>query len=303
MASAWRAVLATWSIRRYASALADTRGILAVEQRTFHECPYSAEELRARLAAPEQRVWLADAGGQVVGFAVGMRTSGLGGTRLEVDLLAVDPDWQRRGLATALLHALRRDAGDAQALRGVANLQNPASSGAFARAGFVPSEGAYDLLLYRIRGRVPRPMPEWGGAVRALQSREDAAQLAALAPKALPPGDRIWSASLQPRVTLLVAAVDGTIVAGAELLEVHTVLYSGFWLESIHTGQGQRQTQTALIAAAVEAAKERGLDEVGCLVSQNRWPLRAALLAEGFAPLDSYRIWTAPPLPAEAATP
>ena len=290
--------MGAWSIRRYAGTLADARGLLAVEQKTFRECPYTADELLNRLAAPEQRVWLAEVAGQVVGFVAGIHTWPLHGACMEVDLLAVDPDWQGQGIATALLLALRRDAGHVQTLRSVANVHNPASDGAFRRAGFRSADEIHDLLLYRVRGRARRLPPPWGGIVRPLQTPQEAALFAGLAPGAPVPAGRIWANCQARRVTLLGAWLDGTMVAGVELLEVHTLLYSGLWLESV-PGQG-KQARAALIAATVEVAKERQLDKVGCLVPQTGWLLRAQLLAEGFVPLDSYRIWTATPLPREA---
>ena len=95
------------SFRRYAGTLADAQGLLSVERQTFRECPYTPTELRQRLQRPEVRLWLAVADGRVIGFAAGFLTAGIHGPRLEADLLAVDPPWQRRGIATALLRRLR----------------------------------------------------------------------------------------------------------------------------------------------------------------------------------------------------
>ncbi len=288
--------MASCSIRRLAGTLPDAQALLAVEQKTFAECPYTAEELLGRLRAPEQRVWVAECGGQVVGFVAGLRTAGLHGPRLEADLLAVHPDWQRQGIATALLLALRRDALDAGWLRGVVGLHNPASSAAFSGAGFVPSAEACDLMLYRILGHVPRPTPQWGGVVRPLRSLAEAEQLASLADGDLPPAGRIWGACQASQADLLAAVEGESVVGAAELLQVDTLLYSGLWLEGVHVHPDHPRAQSALIAAAVEAGKERGLDEVGCLAPQGRWPLRASLQTEGFVALDAYRIWTAPAL-------
>jgi len=291
-----------WSIRPYAGTLAEARGILAVEQRTFGECPYAPEELQARLGAPESHVVLAEAAGQVIGFVAGLRTAGLCGPRLEADLLAVDPSWQRQGIATALLTALRRTAGGVQALRGVVRPDNPASERAFARAGFQPSAETYGLMIYRILGFVPRPLPAWSGEVRPLAGAHEAAALAALAPEALPPAGDILAAAQRPGVTVLVAtktpdrsAETCQVSAAVELLEVHTLLYSGLWLERALAARGQVAALRTLIAAAVEEAKRRELDEVGCLAPRADRRLREALRGEGFVPLDCYRAWLAAP--------
>ncbi len=289
----------SWAIRRFGGTLSDAHGILAVEQQTFHECPYSAEELRERLSRPEQRPWVAEAQGRIVGFLAGIKTSNLDGPRLEADLLAVEPAWQHRGIATALLLGLRRDVSGASTLRGAVNLHNPASSGAFSRAGFQPSADTYDLMLYRIRGRVPRPLPAWGGDIHPLRDAQEATQLAGLKSD-LPSAERLWASSHEAGTTVLAAVAGGAAVGAAELLEVHTVLYSGLWLETLLTLPGTQRALAPLVAAAVEIAKERALDEVGCLVPQQDWPRRSALLQEGFVPLDSYRSWTAQPLDEDA---
>lgn len=288
--------MANWAIRPYAATLADAHGILAVEQRTFNECPYTAAELRDRLAAPSQQVLVAEAAGQVVGFLAGLRTPGLRGARLEADLLAVDPAWQGQGIASALLVALRRSAGSVMELRGAVRPGNPASERAFAHAGFQPSSTIYDLMIYRILGIVPRSLPPWGGEIGPLAGPQEAAQLAGLAPAELPPAERIWAAGQEPGLTLLVARAGSNVAGALELLEVHTLLYSGLWLEACVAGEGRRRVMAALAAAAVEVAKVRQLDEVGALVPREQRARHRALIGEGFRLLDSYRAWTAAPL-------
>ena len=83
--------------------------------------------------------------------------------------------------------------------------------------------------------------------------------------------------------------------AAVELLEVHTLLYSGLWLERALAARGQVAALRTLIAAAVEEAKRRELDEVGCLAPRADRRLREALRGEGFVPLDCYRAWLAAP--------
>ncbi|MGQ9855099.1 MAG: GNAT family N-acetyltransferase [Candidatus Oleimicrobiaceae bacterium] len=290
-----------WSVRRLANSLADADGILSVEKETIGECPYTPEELLARLTAPDQRVWLAEAGSRIVGFLAGLCTPGLGNSHVEADLLAVHPAWRGKGIATALLTALRRDAAGVPELRGAVRPANLPSSRAFARAGFRPFGEVCDLLLYRILGRVPRATPAWGGTVRRLSKPEEAFQAEALAPELLPPAEHIYKACQQPSLTLLGAFTSQGLAGVIELVEVHTLLYSGLWLESAHARLGQAPVLAALSAAAIELAKERDLDSVGCLVPQSQSHLRETLRREGFVPLDSYRIWKATPLPAGEA--
>src|SRR5271165_187496 len=50
----------------------------------------------------EGRMYVAEEDGSVVGFATWARAAEAGGT-IELEDLFVDPDWRRRGIATALL--------------------------------------------------------------------------------------------------------------------------------------------------------------------------------------------------------
>ena len=288
--------MASWRVRRYRGTLGETKGILAVERATFRECPYRARELQTRLRLPQQQVLVAEAEGHIVGFVAGLHTNGLTGPRLEADLLAVEPGWQGQGIASALLTALRRRPGGAAMLRGVVRPDNVASERAFARAGFQPSAVTFDLFIYRIAGLVPRALPTWGGQVGPLASADEAAQVASLAPGELPAEDQLWAASQAPGVTVFVARAGGTVVGMVELVEVRTLLYSGLWAESVLVRPGYQRAAAALAAAAVEEAKARRLDEVGCLVPSEERGLREVLMGEGFRKLDCYRIWTAPPL-------
>lgn len=285
----------SWRVRPFMGTLEDAQGIRAVEQATFHECPYSAAELQARLSDARQAMLVAEAGGRIVGFLSGLYVPGLAGARLEADLLAVEPGWQGRGIGASLLAALRRASG-AMPVRGVVRPNNPASERAFARAGFRPSQAIYRLYVYRILGWVPRPLPAWGGEIGPLAGPHEAAQLAALAPTLLPAADLLQAAGHEPGLTLLAARAGGAVAGAVELVEVHTLLYSGLWLETLAVLPGHRRTAAALVAAAVEQAKAGELDEVGCLVPEGDGFLRQVLMGEGFSRLDRYRIWAAPPL-------
>ncbi|MGQ9681165.1 MAG: GNAT family N-acetyltransferase [Anaerolineae bacterium] len=291
-----------YELRRYAGTLAEAQGILAVERQTFKECPYGSQELRQRLQRPEVRLWLAEANGRVIAFIAGLRTAGSRGPRLEADLLAVDPAWQRKGIGTALLRRLCSEADACSTVRGFVGVPNSASQGAFARAGFVPSHDTYDLLIYRIRGREPRPIPDWGGSVGPLSGFGEATGVAALAPD-LPNAEALLHASQQPGTLLLSSQAAGAVTGMVEYLEVHTLLYSGLWLETVTAAPGRSRVLHALIAAGVEQAKARGLDQVSCMVPNSNWLLRATLLAEGFAPLDRYHAWILTPCSSQEARP
>jgi len=105
---------------------------------------------------------------------------------------------------------------------------------------------------------------------------------------------------------ILVAVREGEIVGFAELLYVETLLYRGIWLESLIAQGADREIQAALISEAVERAKRKRLDEMGCLVRTRKrgmaegaervknvenHVLREALVGQGFGVVNEYHIY------------
>ena len=82
----------------------------------------------------EGRMYVAEEDGSVVGFATWTRPAQPGGT-IELEDLFVDPDWRRRGIATALVGHIV----DVLRARGVRRLEvtaNPHADGFYSSAGF-----------------------------------------------------------------------------------------------------------------------------------------------------------------------
>jgi GNAT superfamily N-acetyltransferase len=82
----------------------------------------------------EGRMYVAEEDGSVVGFATWAWAAQAGGT-IELEDLFVDPDWRRRGIATALVGHIV----DALRARGVRRLEvtaNPHADGFYRAAGF-----------------------------------------------------------------------------------------------------------------------------------------------------------------------
>jgi GNAT superfamily N-acetyltransferase len=82
----------------------------------------------------EGRMYIAEEGGSVVGFATWAWAAQAGGA-IELEDLFVDPDWRRRGIATALVGHIV----DVLRARGVRHLEvtaNPHAEGFYSAAGF-----------------------------------------------------------------------------------------------------------------------------------------------------------------------
>jgi ribosomal protein S18 acetylase RimI-like enzyme len=272
-------------VRAFDGSLADAEGLLGVEKATFNESPYSATQVLAMLSGETQRAWLATAEDQVIGFVVAFLTHGLRGAHWEIDLLAVHPDWTRRGLATRLLGAAAAHgttvAGKARA---VVSTENYGSGRAFARAGFCRSERC-DLLIFRLQDGVPRPWRALGVTTREAHGSQDVERC--LQQGFGPPGPGIPDGAQERHGwTLLVAESHGRIAGCAELSEVQTLLYRGVWIESL--AASRQVVRIALAHEALNHAAAAGLDEIGMMVPAGNYSLRVALKESGFRSLGQF---------------
>jgi ribosomal protein S18 acetylase RimI-like enzyme len=281
-------------IRPFDGSRHDTEGLLAVERGTFAESPYNVDEVVHLLTNGEQRAWLAFDDGQVTGFVMAFPTCTLHGHNWEIDLVAVQPASQGQGIATELIKAAVEGAGghSLDKARAVASTDNPASQRAFTKAGFTPDETLCHLLLYEIRGFVPRPLDPCPVTVRdlAFSAEEAGAVLRLSEGLTMMPGDVLALVSRKAN-EILVAVREGEIAGFAELLYVETLLYRGIWLESVIARGADWKTQVTLISEAVERAKRKGLDEIGCLVHVENHLLREALVVQGFGVVNENYIY------------
>jgi len=281
-------------IRPFDGSRHDTEGLLAMERKTFAESPYNADEVFHLLANGEQRAWLAIVQGEVVGFVAAFPTHTLHGRNWEVDLVAVLSAFRGQGTATELIKVAVEGAGghSLDTARALAATDNLASQRAFTRAGFNPEETVCSLLLYEIRGFVPRPLDSCAVTVRDLApSAEEAAAVLRLDEGLTLRPDGVLALASRQANEILVALRGGEVVGLAELVYVETLLYRGIWLESLIAQGADREIQAALIAEAVERAKRKRLDEIGCLVSVKDPLLRDVLVGQGFSMVNEYYIF------------
>ena len=287
-------------IRAFDGSLADAQGLLAVEQATFDDCPYSAEQVQAMLrdGHGRQRAWLATNHsqtellketrilGNIAGFVIAFPVSSLQGVWWEIDLLAVHPSWQGQGLGRQLIRvSAAAGVGIAGQARAVVAADNARSMRAFTHAGFQASPSAGWLLLRQLEGYVPRFRPAPGVQIRQAAGVADIAGWLA-GPLTVTPDD--------PNLTLLLAEQGGRLAGYAELIQVQTILYSGIWIESL--AAPSRAAREALVYQALSRAIAAGLDEVSAIVPEQDQPLYHTLLSAGFRSLGAYR-WLSARLP------
>jgi len=272
-------------VRVFDGSLRDAEGLLAVEKATFNESPYTAQQVQAMLGGDAQRAWLATGDGQVIGFVVAFLTRGLRGPCWEIDLLAVHPEWTRRGLATRLIRAASiYGAQVADRTRGVVSTENSGSARAFERAGFRRAERC-ELVVFRPEDGMPRPWHALGVTIRQARDTKDVEQCvreagrhAAVVGTEGPEMPDGW--------TLLVAESHGRFAGCAELSEVQTLLYRGMWIESLVASR--RVVRIALAHGALTYAAAAGMEEIGMMVPVADHSLRVALKETGFRSLGQF---------------
>lgn len=292
-------------IRQFAGTLSDARGLIEVDGETFRQCDYAPAYLLDLLSGPHHWAAVAEDEGRVVGFVSAFETHSLAGDRWEVDELAVRPAYRGRGWGTRLVaSAVARGAaasGLVQA-RALVAARNLASQRAFEKVGF-RAQAEVDLLLYEVGGRVPRPQAAGAPLVREARrvgtpgagvAGADAGAIAALGGR---PVAAVAALIERPDLTYLLAEEGEGTVGYAELIEVHTLHYCGYWLESLVSCAGtaradRRRIAKALFSAAIEAAKrDPVLDLVGYLASREDKGRYAACVGEGFRRIEAYRVY------------
>jgi len=278
-------------IRAFDGTLRDAQGILAVDGETFGDCPYTAAYIADLGTSPRQRVWVAQAGGEIVGFVSAFATHSLAADRWEIDELAVRPAVQGRGIGTALVaRALElrpwqpSPSGQARTLVAMTNVP---SQRAFAKNGFSPAARVH--LLVR---KMPAPLPELPEGNGPTVRRAQAADVPALSKLSGCAADRIAALLQRPDNRYLIAGQGQAVRGYAELIHVYTLQYEGWWIESIVTVDEEYCTASALFSAAIEEDRGHdGVDRIGYLGSPRRSALYTASLDRGFARIDEYLIF------------
>lgn len=248
-----------YTILRIDADLALAAALQTVEHDSLGDSDFSVDELCAVLGRPEQRTYLAYHGtvgnptAVAVGFCFCLLTASSEGPRLEIDMLGVVPAHRGRGVAGRLVARAMADARAAgvRRFRGVVAEDNLASRRVFERLGFTAPAEPHTMRVYPLAGLAPVPfLPAgWRWASEAvLGSGPEAAVTREVSRLYAPCG-----------------AAPGEAVAGeCECLEVHTLSYSGLWIERLRAND--EAVLRLLALGAVERAKQTGLDEVGYLL-------------------------------------
>jgi len=243
------------------------------------------------LESPVQHALVALVGGNVVGFLTAFETDTLAGRNLEVDILAVCPDEQRRGIASQLLGAAVRLAAtrEVKRARGLVATSNLGSQTAFGKAGYRASAVARDLMVCDVTGEViARATGRYIG-VDALSEVEEAGYVVEHHGSTSFSPSEIVSLVRPQRHDIWVARQDNTIVGFCEGVWVQTLLYRGVWIESLYAAHDEPVVLRNLIARIIERAIAAGLDKVGCVFERALAARQQLLAEEGFRRVDEYQ--------------
>lgn len=283
--------MAACEVQPYDGSLRQARGILSVEGSTFGECPYSPEQIASILRGPAQHGLVALVGGYVVGFLTAFETDTLAGRNLEVDLLAVRPDEQRRGIATQLLGTAVRLAAmrEVKRARGLVATSNPASQKSFRKAGYRASSVVRDLMGCDVTGEVIARATGRFIGVDALSEVDEAGYVIEHHGNTSYTPPEIVSLVRPQCHEIWVARQDNTIVGFCEGVWVQTLLYRGVWIESLHACHDDPVVLRSLIARIIERAIAAGLDKVGCVFERDLHARQRVLAEEGFRRVDEYQ--------------
>lgn len=135
-----------------AKSLQDAEAILQIDRMTFQDCHAEPEEV-IRILGEQYPAYIAWLGDRPVGYICLMQVVTLHYRACWVDLVAVDPAYQGRGIAKALIAVGQRHAREtgAQFLSALVRKGNSPSLEAFLQKGFNPVGQGFDLLVHELQ--------------------------------------------------------------------------------------------------------------------------------------------------------
>ena len=320
---------------RYDGSPDQSDALRAIAMDAFHLDTYSDPgAIRDRLDLNCHRVWLISAEKDLpaAGFLATFPTDSLAGRRVEFDLLAVRSDVQGKGLAGRLMQSALAEwrSSGATPARALIRQENGASTRVFQRAGFAPAEWKGELLIGQaVAGEVS--LTQDSLTVRLVDER-DLSDLRQNWPSifledrivgwdSIPPkesehiasfpqkrkssiaGDSLSSPPLsllqRDDFGLLVATDSSGILGFAELLVVHTIPYSGVWVEHLEAIDDDPDVMLVLTEAARRWAAGRGLGQAGAVIDLAREAVRSRLRDAGYHSAGVYRHFHRPAMDGE----
>lgn len=130
----------------------DALELLSLEKKIFNDCHFTPEEIMEIMVKEGNKIFVAVSNDAFVGFVSLLRVNTLHYSGMWVDLIGVEPAYQKRGIAKLLLEAAKSyaDSEGVQILSGLIAKNNTASIKAFQNKGFNLQDKDYSLAIYEI---------------------------------------------------------------------------------------------------------------------------------------------------------
>jgi len=135
-------------IRNASDTVEDATIIKAIDAATFKDCPYTVTEIQNIIRSGKQAVLLAEINSKAVGFISLMEVQTLHYHGYWIDLLAVIPEYQGRGIGNCMIDAAHDYATchKGEFVSALVRRDNTASLRSFEKSAF-KNEGDFNLLI------------------------------------------------------------------------------------------------------------------------------------------------------------
>ncbi len=137
-------------IRSFNDTLQDATQLKEVDLLTFQDCKYSEERIIEIAKDQRNNIFVAEIDMRIVGFISLLLVQTLHYRGLWVDLIAVVPAYQHKGIATKLLEQGKQYSEElgVDFMSGLVAINNTGSQGTFKKCDFQPLEKAFHLFLW-----------------------------------------------------------------------------------------------------------------------------------------------------------
>ncbi len=138
------------AVRKFNYTLEDAKKLKEIDALTFKDCQYEAGEIIEISENPQNKIFLAEYDGIAVGFISLMQVKTLHYHGLWVDLIAVNPEFQKLGVGQKLLEYAQQYGKELKVdmMSALVATNNHASKKAFEKQEFSPVDKEYNLFLY-----------------------------------------------------------------------------------------------------------------------------------------------------------
>lgn len=136
-------------VREFNHTLEDAKKLKEIDDLTFNDCQYSEREIISISERSQNKIFLAEYDGIAVGFVSLLHVENLHYHGLWVDLVAVNPEFQKMGIGQKLLEYAVKYGRELKVdmVSGLVATNNYASKRIFEKQKFLPESKGYNLFL------------------------------------------------------------------------------------------------------------------------------------------------------------